>query len=308
MADEAILALPERAWPKAEPSSAVHADASDESASIAVSDALAGATAAPVASTPTTPATPPSTPPASLAPVAAPIPTRPDVSDFDHIFSAPDLTFIEPEEDLFPWEAASDAKPGAVATPPAAPIGSAGVGAVSAAFPATPPSAPSSQAPKPARNAEPTRISVDGPRGIAEGTNNPVSTYLARAPKIRLTFSGAAAAIMTVTIGLGFVEALLSDHIGIVTAVLSVATALAATWLVSDRDRTAPALLLPVSWLVCALLPGQLTAPPTGSVALKQVVVVLGVLGENAIAIIVGTLACYILARLRPRLVTNPLA
>lgn len=151
--------------------------------------------------------------------------------------------------------------------------------------------------------AQPTRIKLDRPSGVVEGTNNPVSTYLAKAPNIRLTFSGAVAAISVVTVGLGLVEALLSDHIGLVTAVISVATALAATWFVSDRDRNVPALALPVAWLACALLPGQLTAPPSGSVALKQVVVVLGVLGDNALFIIFGSVACYIVARVRARAV-----
>jgi hypothetical protein len=301
-ADDAILAMPERVEPVVAQSdapdwhvpTAFNAADADEGKPVAeVADAVEAAVeAVPAISTISVT---PSTPAAHVQPARA------DVSDYDHIFATPDLTIAEPDEDLFPWETASDAaRPAATssgshahsAAPAATPVAGAGFGTTSAAKPVSP---------------QPTRLRVDGPQGVVEGTNNPVSTYLAKAPRIRLTFAGAAAAIGTVTVGLGFIEALLSDHIGLVTAVLSIATALAATWLVGDRDCTAPALLLPVAWFVCAVLPGQFTAPPSGSLALKQIVVVLGVLGDNAVAIILGTIACYLLGRVRPRLIKDPL-
>ncbi|MBU6214212.1 MAG: hypothetical protein KGP01_07200 [Actinomycetales bacterium] len=325
MADEAILALPERV---SRPGDArAH---NDQSTVAPAHDALAEARDSASAAVPAVIDGEAAHLPASelpggagldsgqLAPAAgavvsaaassAAVPNRPDVTDYDHIFADPSINIAEAEDDLFPWDSATadaPAVPGrAGASAHSAPSGmSAGAAPMSAG--AAPMSASGMTAAAASAAAQPTRIKVDGPSGVVEGTNNPVSTYLAKAPNIRLTFSGAVAAIAVVTVGLGLVEALLSDHIGMVTAIISVATALAATWFVSDRDRNVPALALPVAWLACALLPGQLTAPPSGSVALKQVVVVLGVLGDNALFILVGSLACYVLARLRSRLVAD---
>jgi hypothetical protein len=207
------------------------------------------------------------------------------VTDFDHIFAEEDFTLAEDEE-LFPWAIGGDAAP-------AAPL------AASSAAP---------QASAARTLSPPQQIKVDGPSGLVEGRNNPVVTFSSRQPKIRLTFTGSVAVVMGVTLLCGLLEAFVSDHIGLFTAVLSVAAGLATTWFVSESDRTAPSLAFPVAWLVTALIAGQLTAPPSGSLALKQVVVVLGVLGDNALVIILGTLACYALARMRPRLLTNQLA
>ena len=236
---------------------------------------------------------------------------RPDVTDYDHIFADPSINIVEAEDDLFPWDSpapAASAGTGSTAATGQSTHAGAGSGTPAVATSATPAAAPLITAAAASAAPQPTRIKVDGPRGVVEGANNPVSTYLAKSPNIRLTFSGAVAAIAVVTVGLGLVEALLSDHIGMITAVISVATALAATWFVSDRDRNVPALALPVAWLACALLPGQLTAPPSGSVALKQVVVVLGVLGDNALFIILGSVTCYVLARLRSKFVHEAVA
>ena len=256
MADEAILAFPERDQSKLEEPTP-HATSS-----------AAVAESATVAAEPHTPPT---------SPVESP---RPSVTDFDHIFAEEDLTLAEDEE-LFPWAIGGDASPASSAAPQA--------------------SAARTFAP-------PQQIKVERPSGLAEGRNNPVVTFSSRQPKIRLTFTGSVAVVMGVTLLCGLLEAFVSDHIGLFTAVLSVAAGLATTWFVSESDRTAPSLAFPVAWLVTALIAGQLTAPPSGSLALKQVVVVLGVLGDNALVIILGTLACYALARMRPRLLTNQLA
>ena len=328
MAEEAILALPERASrpgdarmradesaaaPAQEPAAqAFGAELPDTvgtadtelpggSSTEQSSDPLGGAVNAGAAAAAAGTGAPVSSAATASSPASA---SRPDVTDYDHIFADPSISIAEAEDDLFPWDSATPDAP-AVAGSNSAPSQPArpGVGAGTAAVAASGPAAGAPLITSAAASAgpQPTRIKVEGPSGVVEGTNNPVSTYLAKAPNIRLSFSGAVAAIAVVTVGLGLVEALLSDHIGMVTAVISVATALAATWFVSDRDRHVPALALPVAWLACALLPGQLTAPPSGSVALKQVVVVLGVLGDNALFIILGSLACYIVARVRGR-------
>ena len=259
---------------------AVNAGAAAAAAGVGAAAAAAGVGAAAAAAGTGAPVSSAAT---ASSPASA---SRPDVTDYDHIFADPSISIAEAEDDLFPWDSATPDAP-AVAGSNSAPSQPArpGVGAGTAAVAASGPAAGAPLITSAAASAgpQPTRIKVEGPSGVVEGTNNPVSTYLAKAPNIRLSFSGAVAAIAVVTVGLGLVEALLSDHIGMVTAVISVATALAATWFVSDRDRHVPALALPVAWLACALLPGQLTAPPSGSVALKQVVVVLGVLGDNAL-------------------------
>ncbi len=242
------------------------------------------------------PAAPPATVPAPAPSTASADPTRVAVSDFDHIF-ADDSMAVSDDDELFPWELSSDRPDVVVPTPTAPPTGPA---SVSAPVPAT---GHEPAAGHTAGSGLVSPVSTERPTDSRSASDTPVVTYRSNRPRIRLTFTGATAAVIAVTVVVGLLEALISDHIGWFTGVLSLATALAATWFVADADRMAPTLAFPVAWLVCALVPGQFTAPPSGSFALTQVVVVLGVLGGNAIAIVIGTIACYALARLRPRLV-----
>ena len=216
----------------------------------------------------------------------APDAQRLGVSDFDHIF-ANESVALDDDDDLFPWERAPGSSRGAVPAPPSTMAAAAHNTASSASSLASELVSP---------------VSTNPPADSGEGRNTPVVTYRPNQPRIRLTFAGAVAGVVTVTVAVGLLEAIVSDYIGTFTAVMSLTAALAATWYVAAADRMAPTLAYPVAWLVCALIPGQFTAPPSGSFALTQVVVVLGVLGSNAISIILGTTACYVLARLRPRL------
>lgn len=321
-AEDAIVALPERRTPPAVPDTPVTAprnagethgethggtpataepmaaastvDAAAAHDVVAVAHNAGDLFADSAASSEAQPATPQTTdaPPQTRASAAAP--DRVAVTDFDHIF-ADDAVAVDDDDDLFPWEF------GAAGTGAATGGGAAPAAKTPATSPASAPAAavtPATATPAPLV----TPVSSKPPADPREGRNTPVVTYRSSQPRIRLTYAGAVTAVVMATTVAGLLEALVSDHIGLLTGVVSLTSAIAGTWYVAERDRLAPTYAFPVAWLLCAVVPGQFTAPPSGSFALKQVVVVLGVLGGNAASIILGTVACYVLARLRPRL------
>lgn len=111
------------------------------------------------------------------------------------------------------------------------------------------------------------------------------------AASFRVPFRGVVTLIIGVTLIVGTLEALIGHRIGLATGIVSVLVTLACSFRANPADRSAAIFALPTAWLLCALLPGQLVAPNSGSWIFRQLLLVLQVLGDNAWWIIIGTVA-----------------
>jgi hypothetical protein len=113
--------------------------------------------------------------------------------------------------------------------------------------------------------------------------------------------------IVAVTLAAGTLEALISDSIGMLTAILSILAAMGCTLALPPTEAKVAVFALPTAWLLCALLPGQMVAPTAGSLLTRELITILQVLGDNGWWIFGGT-ACvwaigFITSR-RARIVT----
>ena len=108
-------------------------------------------------------------------------------------------------------------------------------------------------------------------------------------------------AVATLTvIGVALLEAALRDRIGPWTGVTLVVVAIVAALVTRAGDRSLPAMMPPLAFLVAVLIAGQLLVPETGgSLRTREALTIVQSLGANAVWVVAATLLSTTIAAIR---------
>ena len=101
-------------------------------------------------------------------------------------------------------------------------------------------------------------------------------------------------------IAVAALEAMLRERIGPWTGVTLVAVATVAALVTRAGDRSLPAMMPPLAFLVAVLIAGQLLVPETGgSLRTREALTIVQSLGANAIWVVVATILSTSIAAIR---------
>lgn len=161
-------------------------------------------------------------------------------------------------------------------------------------------------APSPAPSPSPTPRLPD-PEDIAPSDESPVGTTYGDASahprrggqRKGLTFLGVAVVIFGVTAILAVADVIGDRKLGLITGIGFVAACIYCALLVRTRDAIAMLIVPPLAWLLMLLTVGQFTIKGSGSVVVREGLMVFEGLAFNAPAVLIGTLSGVIIVVIR---------